>query len=219
MHLFRVSCPPELFPSLFSETLNPRSLDGNVIFLDCTAGVLRVLDTLSSLFHFRHRKCSISWNPITFGRGFPYIFPTALHPNFRLSAKRPSYASKHNCVCVVSREIATAEWFFTSLALVLPSVLAQRLLQLRGLQDGAEHDDLQRLWKETVLQHVSVYSTRLVQTHPNTNRAGGPTLWTQTPADLRLITCVCGRTSCSSHAFIQVWVGKHKRDWYVTCYR
>lgn len=109
--------------------------------------------------------------------------------------------------------------FFTSLALFLPSVLAQRLLQLRGLQDGAEHDDLQRLWKETVLQHVSVYSTRLVQTHPNTNRAGGPTLWTQTPADLRLMTCVCGRTSCSSRAFVQVWVGKHKRDLYVTCYR
>ena len=41
-------------------------------------------------------------------------------------------------------------------SLLLSAVLAQGLFQLRGVQDGAEHDDLQRLWEETLLQYVSV---------------------------------------------------------------
>lgn len=35
------------------------------------------------------------------------------------------------------------------------TVLAQRMFQLRGLQDDSKHEELQRLWQETILQPVS----------------------------------------------------------------
>lgn len=36
-------------------------------------------------------------------------------------------------------------------------VLAQRLFQLRDLQDGPEYEQLQRLWEETLLHYVSIF--------------------------------------------------------------
>lgn len=43
-------------------------------------------------------------------------------------------------------------------------VLAQRMLPLRSLQNGFEHEQLQRVWEETILQCVSITNSRFCRT-------------------------------------------------------
>lgn len=71
---------------------------------------------------------------------------------------------------------------------LLSAVLAQRLFQLRGVQDGAEHDDLQGLWEETLLQYVSVL---LITTTERILTIYYPFPLSQVFADLR---CVSSQT-------------------------
>lgn len=71
---------------------------------------------------------------------------------------------------------------------LLSAVLAQRLFQLRGVQDGAEHDDLQGLWEETLLQYVSVL---LITTTERILTIYYPPPLSQVFADLR---CVSSQT-------------------------